>query len=289
MKKLISLFLALLLLTGCAETFDGPTVEKPMLTEYTVDHYYAFFDFEEVHYTERTVYAYDIYGNRVREMEYRDDELQEVTNLKYDDRGNCIRRSTWDHSGWIPLPDGRTERTYDEQGRVLSYVSYNGWGRMESRSWYSYDDEQGVRTYRNEKEELLQTTWYDENGNGLREVSGEYETIYEYDDRGNRLGWTAYKNGVETERYEAVYDEKDRQVLGTRYDGSGALTHRTEYIYDDERNTMTYTKSDGGKRIEYYHADGWPHMIEDYDADGTLSMLQRYDYRDILVPVEGGA
>ena len=73
MKKLIALVLCILLLAGCAKTYDGPTKTVPRLTEYTVDHYYSFFDWEEQHYTSRTVYAYDIYGNRVREMEYRDD------------------------------------------------------------------------------------------------------------------------------------------------------------------------------------------------------------------------
>ena len=44
MKKLFSLLLAVLLLAGCAATYDGPTTTVPRLTEYTVDHYYAFFD-----------------------------------------------------------------------------------------------------------------------------------------------------------------------------------------------------------------------------------------------------
>ena len=55
-----------------------------------------------------------------------------------------------------------------------------------------------------------------------------------------------------------------------------------------EQNTKTYLKNDGDKRIEYYHADGRPHMVEDYDANGNLTMLQRYYYRDIRVPAEGG-
>lgn len=288
MKKLFSILLVLLLLTGCAATYDGPTAEKPMLTEYTVDHYYSVFDWEETHYADRTVYAYDIYGNRVREMDYRNNELQSVTNFKYDDRGNEISRTTWDRSGWLPRFGSRIQRTYDEQDRILSYVNRNFWGRVVSGSYYRYDDENRIRTYTNEHGEVLQTTWYDENGNDIRQTAGEAETVYEYDDRGNLLGWTSCKNGVPTERYEAVYDEQDRQILGIRYDGAGNLTHRTEYIYDDERNTMSYVKNDGGRRIEYYHADGRLHMIEDYDADGDLTMLQRYYYRDILIPVKGG-
>ncbi len=288
MKKLLSLFLCILLLAGCAATYDGPTVSKPMLTEYTVDHYYAFFDWEDVHYTERTVYAYDIYGNRVRSMEYRDGEPDSVTNLKYDDRGNEISRTTWDHSGWIPKFDRRTERTFDEQGRILSYESYNFWGRVVSGSYYTYDDENGIRTYRNEDGEVLQTTWYDENGNDIRQTAGEYETVYQYDDRGNRIGWISYKNGQPYDRYEARYDEQDRQTWGARYDAAGKLTSQTEYVFDDEAHTMTYLKNDGGKRIEHYHADGRLHMIEDYNSEGKLTFLQRYYYQDIQVSAEGG-
>ena len=285
MKKLISLLLCILLLSGCAATYDGPTQTVPRLTEYTVDHYYAFFGTEEVHYTDRTVYAYDIYGNRVREMEYRDDELQSVTNLKYDDRGNEISRSDWDHSGWLPRYEGRTEQTYDEQNRQTSYIHYDFWGRQDSGSWYTYDDEAQTRTWTNDSGDT-QTTWFDENGNELRQVSGEYETVYHYDDRGNQIGWESYQNGQLIDRYEARYDDLDRQIWGGRYDANGTLTSQTEYVYDDEQGIKTYYKNDGGKRVEYFHGDGRPHMIEDYDADGKLTMLQRYYYQDILVPAK---
>ena len=286
MKKLLSLLLCILLLAGCAPTtYDGPTQTVPRLTEYTVDHYYAFFDWEEQHYTSRTVYAYDIYGNRVREMEYRDDELQSVTNLKYDERGNEISRTVWDHSGWIPKYEGRTEQTYDEQNRQTSYIHYNFWGRRDSASWYTYDDEARTRTWTNDTGDT-QTAWFDENGNELRQVSGEYETVFHYDDRGNRTGWDSYQNGQPFDRYEARYDDLNRQIWGGRYDANGTLTSQTEYVYDDEQGIKTYHKNDGGRRVEYFHGDGRPHKIEDYDADGKRTMLQRYYYKDILVPAK---
>ena len=64
MKKLFSLLLAVLLLGGCAATYDGPTEAVPRLTEYSVTHYLNYPGWDEEHYTNRTIYAYDIYGNR---------------------------------------------------------------------------------------------------------------------------------------------------------------------------------------------------------------------------------
>ena len=43
MRKLLSLLLGILLLSGCAATYDGPTRTVPQLTEYTVTHYYYAF------------------------------------------------------------------------------------------------------------------------------------------------------------------------------------------------------------------------------------------------------
>ena len=284
MKKLTALALCFLLLCGCAATYDGPTESISVLTEHSADHYYAYFDEASVHFTNRYVFAYDLYGNQVRYMEYRDDALQAITNSRYDERGNQISSTEWDHSGWFPKFSGRTKRTYDEQGRVLTYESFDFWGRVVSGSYYSYDDENGIRTCRDENGEIEQTTWYDDRGLNLRETAGEYETVYEYDAHGNRTGWVSYKNGQLYDRYEARYDDRGRQIYGARYDAGGTRTSRTEYIFDDESHTMTYTKSGGGKRIEYYYPDGRPSLIEDYNEDGSLSMVQRYYYQDIQVP-----
>ena len=283
MKKLLSLLLCILLLCGCAATYDGPTKTVPRLTEYTVDHYYAFFDWEEQHYTSRTVYAYDIYGNRVREMEYRDDELQSVTNLKYDDRGNEISRSDWDHSGWLPKYKGRTERTYDEQNRQTSYIHYDFWGRQDSGSWYTYDDEARTRTWKNDSGDT-QTTWFDENGNEIRVVSGEYESIYRYDDRGNYICKELFKNGQPIQRYEARYDEQNRQIGYGWYDSDGNLTFQSESLYDElGRKTGIVEYEDGTLvtttelRYDDQNRKIWG---ETHDADGRLTNHWEYIYDD---------
>lgn len=285
MKKIFAFLLCVLLLTGCAATYDGPTETKEVLTEYEVRHYSPFFDDSEVDIN-RSVYAYDIYGNRVRELEYDNGELAQETRTKYDEQGNEVSQTFIDHTGWIPLIERRTKQTYDEQGRVLSYTSYDFWGRKNGESLYTYDDVEHTMTWSNGSGDSV-IYYYDEDGVQLRDVSNDgYETIYQYDERGMRIGWTSTKDGEFFSRYEAGYDEQDRLIWGIHYDENGAVASRVTYTYDDEAHTKTIARPDGGTRIEYSDAEGRIHLIEDYDSEGELSMVQQYFYRGILVPAE---
>lgn len=289
MKKLIPLLLCIALLAGCAATYDGPTEEKSVIGTYTVTHYYSFFDWEEEHYTDRAEYSYDIYGNRVRLSEYRDGELQQVTTMRYDENGNEISRVEWDYTGLIPLPSHRREMTYDDQNRILTWVSKNGWGIEEGRSTYVYDDANHTMTWSNSESDRT-IYYYDENGLELRAVStgvgGSYETIHEYDDRGNRIGWTSTKDGANFGSYEARFDEQNRQIWGGQYDEYGNLVSQTTYVYDDEAHTKTIHRPDGWIRVEYCTPDGRPYLIEDFDENGKLTMRQTYEYLHIQVPAD---
>lgn len=286
MKKLISLFLCILLLPGCAATYDGPTESERVLTEYSVRRTYLLADAFE---TTRSVYAYDMNGNRVRCMDYDEEgELGSVENMRYDDRGNEISSVTWDHSGWIPYIEHRSKQTYDDQNRVTSRISYNMWGMKIGETTYTYDDEAHTMTWENGEGDWV-IYYYDENGLELRAVSegaaGTIETVHSYDERGNRIGWVSTTNGQPHSRYEARYDEQDRQIWGGLYDETDTLTHETAYTYNDEENSVTITKPNGDTRVEYYNEDGTLESILDYDEDGELYMEQRYSYQDIRVPV----
>lgn len=286
MKKILALIITILLLTGCAATYDGPTVATPMLTEIYSRGTVGDSDVEFVY---RYVFSYDIYGNRVRRMDYYNDELDCVFNSRYDDRGNLLSQATWDHDGWIPLPGERVTYTYDEQDRKLTSVYHNGWGMETERLTYTYDDETRTQT-RESSTGAWETTYLDENGNEIRIVhSSGRETVYTYDDRGNRIGKVTYENGVICERWEYRFDEQNRQTYGASYSADGVLQSDTTYRYDDEAHTLTTLSSDGSKRVEYYHADGRLHMTEDYGSDGALLMYAMYYYQDILIPAEEGA
>lgn len=289
MKKIMSTLLCVLLLAGCAATYDGPTETVEVLGEYEVRHYSPFENGPQ--YIDRSVYAYDIYGNRVREMAYRDGELERETRNKYDERGNVTARTVIDHSGWLPLVVQRDKMTYDDQNRVLTNSWHDGWGRQTGWSAYVYDDEEHTIHWSNGAGSQV-TTYLDEEGLALREVSSDpdgsgYDTIFEYDDRRNRTGWVSTRNGQSFGSYEAQYDDQNRQISGVSYDENGTVIAAITYSYDDEQNCKTIGKADGGRRVEYYREDGQVYLIEDYDPEGEISMVQQYIFRDILVPANG--
>lgn len=284
MKKFIILVLSVLLLAGCAETYDGPTEGVLRLTEYYVSSRYYF---SEETSEKRTTYAYDVHGNRVQETHYDEGELTGIRKLRYDDRGNEISETVWDYSGWIPYIDRRVKQTYDDRDRVLTYTNYDMWGRKTGESTYTYDDEANTTRWENGDGDWV-IYYYDEDGRHLRSVTRDgYETVYSYDERGNRIGWVDTKDGVLFGAYEAGFDEQNRQIWGKRYDENRQMISQTAYSYEDGEQTVTIGKTDGGKRVEYYAEDGRLELVEDYDSRGELTMIQHYIYREIRVPADG--
>lgn len=283
MKKLITILLCTLLLTGCAQSYEGPTETRKVLAEYEVR---QFSPVDDSVWTNRSTNVYDIHGNCVQQLHYDDGELESELRWTFDERGNHTRETLIDHTLWIPLIDYRTRTTYDDRDRILSSVMYNMWGLKEGETRYTYDDENRTATWSNGRGDTI-VYYYDENGQETRYVSSDgSEMVYEYDERGNLTGWTSTKDGVLLERYEAHYDEQDRWIQGVIYDENGAETSRITYTYDDT-NAKAVNKDNDGSRIDYFDEDGDICRSEEYDLDGKLTKIEEYFYRDILVPADG--
>lgn len=283
MKKLFALLLAVLVLTGCATTYDGPTEGKYVLTEETRT-YYAF---GRVQFVDRTAYAYDIHGNLVQIRDYQDDELEDATYFRYDDRGNRISTRSWDHSGLIPLPRSSQKSTYDDRNRMLTTIHRDGWGRKTGTYTYTYDDESN--SYICESDSGTQSTYYlDENGQTLRFISDSgYEYLYERDAWGHVIRSQVYENGAFHSSYEARYDDQGRLLWEGHYDGAGNLERETSIEYDDEAHTST-TPLSWGVQYSYYAPDGRILRTEKYEHDGTLSDVIEYTYQLIQVSAKEG-
>ena len=287
MKKRISLLLCLLLLTGCAATYDGPTESKTVPSQILTTHYDP--ETGDSRYS-RTDYAYDIYGNQSMELEYgiRSHDEEAKPHLKtlrsFDENGNIIRQRQYDVSGLFPkkLVDVRYE--YDDQGRLTATTHRPG------EAWDNdttvYDDEARTRTY-----------------------IGHNGTAIDYM---NELGWVIRTEQVFSDG-RAVLTEYDRrpdgQIAAMRDFENGVLKNETVITYDDQGRMLTLSNivdgvSEPGLRWEYgedytkcfdssgcitvtgYNPDGSKDYIQVIDAQDQVITLTLYHYTEIQVPIE---
>ena len=286
MKKLISLLLCLLLLTGCAETYDGPTESKAVLSSIRTTYYDP--TGGDSHYS-RTDYAYDIYGNQVMELEYgiRFHDEEEKPYLKtirsFDDNGNCTRQRQYAVSGLIPkkLVDIRYE--YDEKGRMTAHLDQ----MQEQYSWTAvYDDE--ARTMTCTYPHAVSVSYFDEHGNTVRQETvfrnGETSSIiFEFRADGQRIS-ARYDEVGGTTIYDYTYDDQGRVLTVTETTDSGTR-EIVRYEYQDDC-TIQYN-FDGTHIVTAYNADGC--ITHEYHADssGYVTMDTQYYYTEIQVPKEG--
>ena len=286
MKKIFSLLLVILLLAGCAETYDGPTEEIFVVSATRTSHY-GFTEEDTLYH--QTDYSYDIYGNQVMELEYgirfHDEEAEPhlKTLRTFDEHGNITRQRQYAVSGLIPkkLVDIRYE--YDEKGRMTAHLDQ----MQEQYSWTAvYDDE--ARTMTCTYPHAVSVSFFDEHGNTVRQE-------------------TTFQNG---ETSSIIFEFRaDGQRISARYDETGGTTLFT-YAYDDQGRLLTVTETtDSGTReivrYEYqddctiqYNFDG-THIVTAYNADGCITheyhadssgyvtMDTQYYYTEIQVPKEG--
>ena len=285
MKKLISLLLCILLLAGCAETYDGPTESKAVLSSIRTTYYdptggasrYA-----------RRDYAYDIYGNQVMELEYgiRCHGEEEKPYLKtirsFDDNGNCTRQRQYDVSGLFPrkLADVRYE--YDDRGRMTAHLD----ALEEQYSWTAvYDDE--AHTMTATYPHAVSVSFFDEHGNTIRQetVFENGETsgiIYEFDAQGNRIS-ACYDETGGTTLHAYTYDDQGRvlTVTETTAEGTKAL-----FRYEYRDDCTIQHNFDGTTIVTACNADGSIHYQYFTDSTGRATKDTMYEYTEIQVPAK---
>lgn len=311
MKKILAIFLCILLLTGCAQVYEGPTETVYVLSE--TNRTITVFGGEFIN-EERTVYAYDIYGRVAQTMEYWNGEENRKTVNTYDERGNLIRVEYYSLGGWFPKRYHTTEHTYDEQDRCIATVEDDNDQRFETR--YTYDDETNSRTTYGQDSVMVET--FDENGHLLRkevqdsegyflaeytrrpdgapltervlETDGrEYTNYYEYDEYGECIAHIQEENGVRTETYRCVheYDTQGRKIRTIELtDGTRVVLG--SWVYDDIERTKTFYDEGSKDMMLRYDAEGREIERLDYDSKtGEVAIRTTRTYRPIQVPATG--
>lgn len=311
MKKILTIVLCLLLLTGCAQVYEGPTETVYVLGE--VNRTLTVFGGEFIN-QERTVYAYDIYGRVAQTMEYWNGEERNKTVYTYDDHGNLLREEYYSLSGWFPKRTQQTFYTYDEQDRLTSMI-YEFGGKKETEHRYAYDDETNSRTTFyfdsvtietfDENGELVHREYRNSDGTELVEYTlrpdgqpqstrhieadgREYTRHFEYDDRGECIAMTTEEAGVFTEdyRYRYEYDDQGRKLRKVEVTG-GIQAEMYRWEYDDTVRSVTIWHQGGKSDTIRYDDAGREIERISYDSKtGEAALIYTYAYRPIQVPAK---
>ena len=285
MKKLISLLLCILLLSGCAETYDGPTESKAVLSKILTTYYDPTGGDSQYG---RTDYAYDIYGNQVMELEYsiRSHDGEAEPHLKtiraFDEHGNITRQRQYDVSGLIPkkLVDIRYE--YDEKGRMTAHRDT----MEEQYSWTAvYDDE--AKTMTCTYPHAVSVSYFDEHGNTIRQ-----ETVFENGDTSGII----FEFDANGNRISARYDETSGTTLHAyTYDDQGRVLTMTETTAEGDKELLRYEyrddctiqhNFDGTTIVTACNADGSIHYQYFTDSTGRVTKDTMYEYTEIQVPAK---
>ena len=256
MKKLIALALCILLLSGCAATYDGPMAEKSVPVEFIREHTQSTTGHVD---TERIIYAYDSYGNLVQTIEYSNGNEDEKIDYTYDDRGNLLTKTRYSLGGLFPRRTSSVEYTYDNQNRILCERYYQG---SQTVIEYRYDDEARTCT---------------------RLENGALRTITTYDEAGNTISEKNFNYGVEWHLIEYTRDDQG-QVLTSRETNSEGYDRFTRCSYDDRGNTILWEINDNGEleiQQAEYEYDDQGRMLAQYDVSGDRkTQVVRWEYLD---------
>ncbi len=285
MKKLLMLLLCLLL-TGCAQSYDGPTVEARVLLQQ------EFFDVdgEERTCTFLVVNSYDVYGNLARTSTQRKDYLEVVTNYRYDDQGRERSATTWETRWGIPIFRKQVNTTYDDQNRMVRQTvqPLAFWEGYHNDYTYADGVTTMTRTDRDGNQTLCWEEHTDDQGRISKNVYEDYTYHYHYDDAGNRIREERMDDARVTYWTDRTYDDQGRMLSQSYPSTDGTLrTHR--WVYDDEVHTVTLYRWDGYVTVEHYNEYGENYYTAKYNDRGVLTGEDWNTYGVIQVPTKEDA
>ncbi len=139
-----------------------------------------------------------------------DGKLSEVKQV-YDEKGNCVRRESYDENGNLK---SYSLRSFDEQGNEIRIENYRADGSMTMYTTNTYNEAgQCTEFHQYDPDDTLTNYW-----------------LYTYNTRGQEISTDMYDaNGNLTERWVTEYDEEGKKLSLTIYNAQGEVTTYTDY------------------------------------------------------------
>ncbi|MBP5280721.1 MAG: hypothetical protein J6Z03_09580 [Erysipelotrichaceae bacterium] len=217
--------------------------------------------------SEYTVYEYDTEGNVIKTVRYKGqtDEVDHTVEITYDDSGRTLKTMDYDGDGQLTFI---TEYEYlmgDQPSKITSHYADGTVGDYTSFEYNSAGQVTRMKNYTADNF-LSQTTEteYDEKGRTAKmsihfEGYGDWSYVYEYDGELNNRVVMYDTDGSVSNIIENTYKNNDPELLESAkyYDKDNNLYASAEYRYDDDGNMVSFAQ---------------------FDPNGNMTMLTEYEY-----------
>jgi len=266
--RLLSISAAGVITTFTYDRFGNQTSETNTLGKNITRSYDAARELTEVSdagIDTRTVYQYDVAGNRKTESLYRAPKASGLWSLQTYTYDANHQLTQWqlqtDYAAGTPATTLSENYAYDSKGNLAASTSSSGLNHN-----YAFDNADRVLS------SPLGTITYDSQGRRASLNDGTNTTTYAYDAAGRVTSGVARKNSdsslVSTATW--TYDSVGNVTRVEQKDATGKLLHYSANSYDVD-NLNYFTESDS---FSTDHPDGYSRTTTNFDKSGrTLSTV----------------
>lgn len=267
--KLVSIFIPLILLSGCSTVekknnlaemnLKGKVQSKREISYEAIDKFGKITKGKRLPTYELSdeYILFNEMGNKIRySLYYTEGSLLYTETYNYDDNGNRIERNF----GVDEFRGGKWLYKYDSKGRRIEEIEYKPDGSINRKHFFKY----GAAGNKIEKKE------YKSDGS-LENISS-----YKYDDKGNQIEENRFNSdGNLNVRETYQYDDEGNLIEDNVHYSDGTQATKTTYTYDNDKNIIMVIRFD-----LYQDIDGNQYEVTTYkyEYDSKNNWIKRTEF-----------